>query len=115
MVPEEQEFAHVPGSAEVDDHHAVFGWLDAGLDVGPQRDHLHVGQVADEHRVLDALPVAFDARRDGAEPTIIPDVIRDQKSAPGHACYLVTSGSYWDSSPVRCAASIRACSSTARR
>src|SRR5271166_2628748 len=115
MMAQKEEPARIAGLAEVDDHHTVFGWLDPDLDVPAHRDGFLIGQIADEHRVLNPLTVTFDACCDVPEPAVLADVIGDQVPAAGHGSYLVTSGSYCGSSPVRYAARIRACSSTARR
>jgi len=108
MVPQEQKPAGISCPTEVNDHDAVLRRLDPDLDVAAQQNGFLLGQIADKYRVLNPLAVTFHAGRDAPQPTILADVISDEITAAGHDGYLVTSGSYCGSSPIRCAARIRA-------
>ncbi len=54
MVTEEEEMAGITSLAEVDHHHAVLRCFHEALDVAAHNDFLPVGQIAHEHRILDA-------------------------------------------------------------
>jgi len=89
--PGEALGAHRLRRAEVDQDNAVEPLVDDVGEFVEEPDPLGLGEIADEHGVLDARAEVVRDPSCFAEPALVPDVIREQVPSP-HDHYLVVNG-----------------------
>lgn len=101
------------GPTQIDERDAVLSMVDHDAELSHQPELLDRIEIAEVDRILQTVTVPPNDIMDTAKSFWFTDVIGHQPPSPIR--HLVTTGTYSGTSPMRCAARRRACTSNTRR